>query len=821
MDMFIEDLRYAVRSLRRNPSFTAIAVLTLALGIGANTAIFSVINGVLLNPLPYPDSDQLVFVSERDQQLKKLFIAWPNYLDWRTQNQVFENIGVYNRDSFNLTGVGDPKRVLAAQVSADFFATFKVSPVLGRVLTREEDQPGASPVVILSHGFWERAFGSDAGIISRSISLNDRAYTVIGVMPKDFNFPARAEIWVSAGQLSNDWQHRNNHPGLYSVARLKPGVTIEQARADLNRIAASLETAYPDTNRGHSVAVDSLLETTVGDVSRTLWILFAAAALVLAVACTNVANLMLVRSANRNRELTIRAALGASRLRIGRQLLVESLLISFLGSAVGLLLASWLISALVIANTTVLPRANEISVDGRVLLFTATCSVITGVLFGLLPALRAGTGIPEQTLREAGRGLTPAKQKLRGALVVSEMALALVLLIGAGLLLRSFYRLTKADPGFNHDNVLSFTVTLPAAKYPKLEQRSSFYTDLLARLNALPAVESASLASGLPFGGSSWRTGFVVEGRPIPPTNDAPLLEACAVSPDYFHTMGIPVRAGRVFSETDDRRHLIGRDLSQMDDGARQVLALNAIVIDEEFARRYWPNENPVGKRIRLTPVDDGSPFITVIGVVGRVHMDRLTVESNRVQAYFSYLQFPFSNMAVVVKSPADVGTVTALARSEVQAVDPQQPIFNIRTLDRIRSDSIAAERLNMTLVSLFAALALLLAAIGIYGVISYSVAQRTHEIGIRMAVGAQPRDVLGLVARQGLTLALIGVAIGLFASFVVTRLMATMLFRVSATDTMTFILVPLFLFGVAAIASYVPARRAMKVDPVVALRAE
>ncbi|HEY8224362.1 MAG TPA: ABC transporter permease [Pyrinomonadaceae bacterium] len=821
MDTLLRDIRYAARSLRKNPGFTIVAVLTLALGIGANTAIFSIVNAVLLRPLPYPNSDELVFITERDQQMKKLFVAWPNYLDWRNQNQVFENIAVYNRDSFNLVGAGDPQRVLAAQVSADFFPTFKVNPVLGRGLTRDEDQPGASPVVLLSFGLWQRAFGGDAAVLNRTINLSDRAYIVIGVMPRDFDFPARAEIWISAGQLSNAWQHRNNHPGLYSVARLKPGITIEQARADLNRIAASLESSYPETNHGHGVAINSLLETIVGDVSRTLWILFAAAALVLAVACTNVANLMLVRAASRSRELTIRAALGASRLRLASQLLVESLSISLLGGVVGLLLARWLVSASVVAVTKNLPRAGEISLDARVLIFTAVCCLFTGILFGLIPAWRAGKSSPEQALKKAGRGVTSAKQRMRSVLVVSEMAMALVLLIAAGLLLRSFYRLTRVDPGFVHDNVLSFTVTLPATKYPKLEQRISFYTDLLTRLNASPAVQSASLASGLPFGGSSWRTGFVVEGQPIPQANDAPLLEACAVSPDYFHTMGIPLRAGRVFTESDNRQHLAGRDLSNLDDGALQVLGLNAIVIDEEFARRYWPNENPIGKRIRLAPVDAGSPYITVIGVVSRVNMDRLTVESNRVQAYFSCLQFPLSNMAVMIKSPLQIGQLTALARAEVQSVDPQQPIFNIRTLDRIRSESIAPERLNTTLLTVFAGLALSLAAIGIYGVISYAATQRTHEIGIRMALGARKGDVLGLVARQGLTLALIGVVIGLLAAFAVTRLMSQMLFRISATDTLTFVLVPLFLFGVAGVASYVPARHATKVDPLVALRYE
>ena len=821
MNSLLKDLRYSARTLLKSPGFTVVAVITLALGIGANTAIFSVINGVLLRPLPYPESQNLVFVSERDQQMRRLFIAWPNYLDWRAQNQVFESIGVYNRDSFNLAGAGEPQRLLAGQVSADFFSTLKVNPALGRSFHHDEDQPGGPLAVVLSYGLWQRAFGGDASVINRSITLNDRPYTVIGVMPKGFEFPARADIWVSAGQLSEGWQHRNNHPGLYAVGRLKQGITIERAKADLDRIAASLETEYPETNRGHGVAISSLLEDTVGDIGRSLWILFAAALLVLAVACTNVANLMLVRAAARSREFTIRTALGASRVRVARQLLVESLLVSFCGSLAGLLVARWLLSALVVTAATTLPRAAEIDLDGRVLLFTAASSVITGLLFGLIPAWRSGRLVPQQALTESGRGQGTGRQHTRNVFVVCQMAFAFVLLIGAGLLLRSFYQLSQVNPGFIHQNVLSFTVSLPQAKYRTIEQRSDFYHRLIERLNALPGVNSAGVTSGLPFGRSSWRSGFVVEGQPVPATNDTPQLEAYTVSPDYFRTMGIPLRAGRFFTEQDNRQHLAGRDLGQFDDGARLVLGLNAIVIDEEFARRYWPNESAVGKRIQLAPVDKGSPFLTVVGVVGRVNMDRLNVVSNRVQGYFSYLQFPLPNTAVVIKSPMDVAQLTALARTEIAAVDPQQPIFSIRTLDRIRSESVAPERLNMTLLSLFAGLALMLAAIGIYGVMSYTAAQRTHEIGIRMALGARPRDVLSLVARQGITLALIGVGAGLIGALLLTRLMSQMLFRVSATDAITFICVPLFLLLVAAVACYLPARRATKVDPLEALRYE
>jgi putative ABC transport system permease protein len=821
MATLIQDLRYGVRMLLKQPGFTLVAVLTLALGIGANTAIFSVVNAVLLRPLPYPDSNRLLFLSERDQQMRRLAIAWPNYLDWRAQNGVFENIGVYNRDSYNLIGAGDPKRVLAGQVSADFFATLKVNPVIGRVFTREEDQPGAAPVVVLSYPFWQSVFGGDSSILSRAISLNNRSYSVLGVMPAGFQFPERVEIWVSAGQLSNGWQHRNNHPGLFAVARLKDGVTVEQARADLDRIAGSLASQYPDTNKGHSVGITNLLENTLGNINRSLWILFAAAGLVLAIACANVANLMLVRSATRRKELAIRAALGAGRLRLARQLLAESLMVSAIGSFVGLLLAYWLLSALVATTTAGLPRAGEINLDARVLIFTAGCSVLTGILFGLVPAIRAGRIEPEQELKESGRGPGSLKQKTRGLLVVSEVALALVLLVGAGLLLRSFYRLNQVNSGFDYDNVLSFALTPPAAKYSTVEQRVSFYQSLIEKMSTQPGIQSAGLSSGLPFGGSGWRTGFAVEGQPVPTANEAPQLEACAVSPDYFRTMGIPLREGRYFTEQDNRQHLFGRDLSSLDEGAKLVMGVNAIVIDEEFARRHWPNESAVGKRIRLAPVDQGSPYLTVVGVVGRVKMDPLSVESNRVQAYFSILQLPTPTIVGVMKSSLDESQLAALARQGVQSVDPNQPIYGIRSLERIRSESIAPERLNLILLGLFAGLALLLAAVGIYGVISYAAAQRTHEIGIRMALGARPGDVLNLVASQGLRLATIGVAIGLGVAMALTRLMSQLLFRVSTTDAVTFLSVPMVLLVVAAIACYIPARRATKVDPLVALRQE
>lgn len=820
-----QDLRHSVRILFKNPGFTLIVIVTLALGIGANTAIFSVVNAVLLRPLPYAESEQLVFLNERRLKMENIYIAWPNYLDWREQNRVFEHIGVFSRDSYNLTGSGDPERLQAGQVTSDLFATLRIDALFGRVFSSNEDQPGAAPVVVLSHKLWQRRFGGDPNILNRIITLNDRSYTVIGVMPNGFQFPGRVELWVPAGQLSGvDWQNRDNHPGLYGVARLKDGVTIDQARADMDAIAFGLEKQYPRTNRDHRVMIKPLFETIVGDVRWVLWVLFAAAGFVLAVACANVANMLLARTAARQREMAIRAVLGASRARLTRQLLTESVMLSLLGSVAGLLLARWTVNLLLTIGANSIPRASEIRLDGRVFAFTIATSVLTGLLFSLAPA-RWVSRIPlQESIQEAGHNLVAGKQRTRDVLVIAEIALALVLLVGAGLLLRSFYKLNNVNPGFDFDHLLSFSLLLPKDKYTSSEQRNDFYSNLSQKLSVLPGVQSVGLSSGLPFGSSSWRVPFVVEGSPVPSLGEMPLLEACLVSPNYFRTLSIPLRAGRYFTELDNRQHVVGHGLNGIDKKALEAAGLYAIIIDEEFARRHWPNEDAVGKRLRLGPIDPGSPVLTVVGVVGRVKMDRLSVESNRVQAYFSYMQFPFPtfpNMTIVIKSQLEPSSLITAARQQVQAIDAHQPIYNIRTMKQVRADSIAPERLNLTLLGLFTALALVLAAVGIYGVVSYAVTQRTREIGIRMALGAHRRDVIRLIVRQGIVLALIGIAIGLAASLALMRLMSSLLFGVSPTDPATFSVISLLLLFIASLACYIPARRATKVDPMVALRSD
>jgi putative ABC transport system permease protein len=822
MQGLLKDLRYGLRTLLKEPTFALIAVVTLALGIGANTAIFSVIDAVLLRPLPYAESDRLVLVNERSPQMDGMSISWPNYVDWRAQNQVFEKIAVFNRGNYNLTGNGEPERILTAQTTADLFATLRVNAALGRVYTEEEDKPGATPVVVLSHGLWQRRFGGDPSVVNRTIQLNDRAYTVIGVMPQGFQFPSRVEMWTPAGPLSAqpNWQQRGNHPGLYGVARLKPGVTIEQARADMDNIAAGLEKLYPNSNQGNRVRMMPLLENYVRDVRRALWFMFGAVGMVLLIACANVANLLLARAATRQKEMAVRTALGAGRWRIARQLLTESVLLALIGGGVGLSLAPWGVKLILYISPDAIPRAQEIGVDVRVLAFTIAVSVLTGVIFGLVPAWQSGKVDVHETLKEAGRGNTGSRQWLRGGLVVTEIASALFLLVCAGLLIRSFYRLQQVNPGFSYDRLLSFTITLPQRKY-NTQQQSDFYQQLIEKTRALPGVESVAVASGLPLGNNGWQTSFTVEGQPAPPPGQTPLMEACVVSSDYFKAMGIPLKAGRYFTDQDNRQHLASRDLSGLSEEERQIAGLNSIVIDEEFARRHWPNEDAVGKRLRLG-TDPKMPTLTVVGVVGRVKIeDSLRSESRYVQGYFPFLQLPFGGMTVVVKHRLEPEQMTAAVRQQVLSLDPNQPVYNIRTMDQIHDESVASEKLNLTLLGLFASVALALAMVGIYGVISYSVTQRTHEIGIRVALGARGRDVLGLVIGQGMKLALVGVAGGVLISLALTRLMETLLFNVKATDPLTFAAIALLLTLVALLACYLPARRAAKVDPMIALRHE
>ena len=824
MQTLVQDIKYGVRMLLKNPGITAIVILALALGIGANTAIFSVVNSVLLRPLPYEEADRLVFLNEKSAVLDEMSISYPNFEDWRTQNQSFEKIGVYNRSSYNLTGAGEAERIVTGQVSADLFSVLRVNAGLGRVFTNDEDKRGGTPVVVLSYGLWQRRFAGQTSILNQQITLNGKPYTVIGVMPQDYQYPSRVEMWVPVGQLSDQasWKSRGNHPGLYGVGRLKPGVSFEQSVADMARVGANLEKQYPDSNTGNGIRLRPLLEIFVSDIRRALWVIFGAVAFVLLIACANIANLLLARASARKKEMAIRSALGAGRWRIARQLLTESILLSIVGGTLGLLLGRWGIQLILYISPDAIPRSREIGLDWKVLGFTLAISFITGILFGLVPALQAGEVDVHETLKDTGRGMS-GRSWLRSSLVVAEVATTLVLLIGAGLMIRSFYMLQKVNPGFSYEHLTSFSVSLPQKKYANEDGRANFYNQLLENLRNTPGVESVAAASGLPLGNNGWQTSFAIDGRPEPARGETPLMEACLVTPDYFKAMNIPLLRGRFFNDHDDRSHLAGKDLSKLSENEKTVAALNSIVIDEEFARRHWPNEEAVGKRIRLGggPDNGKSPVLEVVGVVGRVKMESLSQDSNRVQGYFPYNQFPQGSMTVIIKGSGDPNQMIAAGRQQVKAIDPDQPIFSPRTMGDIRAESVAPERLNLTLLSLFAGIALVLAIVGIYGVMSYAVTQRTHEIGIRMAIGASRADVFRMILGHGMKLTLIGVGIGLLGAFGLTRLMTTMLFGVAPTDATTFGSIAVLLIGVALLACFLPGRRATKVEPTISLRYE
>ena len=816
-----QDIRYAARMLLKNPGISIIVVIALALGIGANSAIFSVVNAVLLRPLPYEESERLVFLNEKSQVMDEMSISYPNYLDWRSMTQTFEKIGICNRGSYNLTGVGEAERIVTAQCSADLFAALRVNALHGRVYTNDEDKPGSTSVVVLSYPVWQRRFGGQTSILNQSITLNGKSYVVIGIMPASYTYPSRAEMWVSLGQLTDQssYKERGNHPGLYGIGRLKPGVTFEQAQADMNTIAVNLEKQYPDSNSGTAPRLRPMLEVFVGDVRRGLWVIFGAVAVVLLIACANIANLLLARATARRKEMAIRTAVGASRWRLARQLLTESVLLSLIGGGIGLALARWGVDLILYMSPDAIPRSREIGLDWTVLAFTAGISVLTGLIFGLLPAVQAADVDVHETLKESGRG-TSGRHWLRSSLVVGEVAATLVLLIAAGLLIRSFYLLQKVNPGFSDEQLTTFSISLPEKKYKTTEANTGFYDRLLENIRSLPGVESVAAASGLPLGNNGWQTGFRIDGRPEPKPEETPLMEACLVTPDYFKAMNIPVLRGRVFTESDNRSHLAGQDLSKLNEDEIFIKGATKVVIDEEFAKRYWPNEDPIGKRLIFGNREQPRK-LEVIGVVGRVKMESLNKNNDYVQGYYAFEQLPANDMTVIIKGASDPNQLIGSVRAAIKEIDPDQPIFGIRTMGEIRAESVQNERLNLTLLSLFAGIALVLALVGIYGVMSYAVTQRTHEIGIRMAVGARPRDVFTMILGHGMKLALIGVAIGLAGAFALTRLMTSMLFGVEPTDATTFAAIAALLIGVTLLACYLPGRRATKVEPTVSLRYE
>ena len=806
MESIVKDIRYGMRSLLKHPGFTAVAVITLALGIGANTAIFSVVNGVLLRPLPFKEPDRLMMIRETKlPQFPEFSVAPGNFVDWKKQNTVFERLVAFRGSSLNLVGTGDPERLRGMNVTEGFFAMLGAQPQLGRDFLLEEDQVGHSSVAILSHGLWQRRFGGDPKILNQVITLSGTGYTVIGVMPATFRFgggDAGTDLWTPMALTEQQAQNHGGH-NLAAIGQLKPGVTTAQASAEMSAIAGRLATQYP-ADVGWDVKIVPLLEYSVSSIKPALIVLVVAVGFVLLIACANVANLLLARAAGRQKEMATRTALGAGRWRIVRQLLTESLLLSLVGGGVGLLLAKWGMDLLLTLAPANLPRMSNVSLDGRVLAFTAGITLLTGVVFGLVPAWQLSKPNLSETMKDAGRGSTEGgrRQLIRSSLVVLEVASALVLLVGAGLVIKSFWRLQQVDPGFNPDNAVTASVQLPKAKYPEENQQVAFFQQLIQRVGALPGVQAAGAGHVIPLSGNDFVLRFEIDGRAPLPANASQSTNYYSVSADYFKAMGIPLRRGRSFTERDTN------------DSPRVAL------INETMAKKIFPDEDPIGKRITFDDRDKNPTWFEIVGIVGDVKQYGLE-QATTMQTYEPYTQQTFPYMTMVVRTGGDPATMGAAIRNEVLNLDKEQPTTNIQTLNQFFSTSIAQQRFSVVLLGVFAAVALVLAAVGIYGVLSYAVTQRTHEIGIRMALGAGRHHVLRLVVGKGMLLTLIGLAGGLIAAFALTRLMASLLFGVTATDPVTFASVATVLLGVALLACYIPARRATKVDPLVALRYE
>jgi putative ABC transport system permease protein len=819
MQTLLQDLRYGARMLLRKPGFTLIALATLSLGIGANSAIFSVVNGVLLREPPYREPQRLVMMwAERPQLqaqtgISDFPVSAADFVDWRDQNPVFEQIAAFHSQSFNITGSDDPQLLGGVRASANLFALLGVEARHGRVFLPEEDQLGNNRVVILSDGLWQRRFGSDLKIIGQSISLNNEPYTVVGVAPPDFQFPRKADL--PAGfrfplevdlytPLALTPEQRDNRIRDYLavIGRLRPQTSFEQAQAEMASIAGRLERQYPDTNQNKSVRLVSFHQQVVGKARPALLALLCAVGFVLLIACANVANLLLARGAARHKEMAIRAALGAGRWRMVRQLLTESLLLAASAGALAMLLAVWGVDLLRAILPDNLPRADEIGIDFRVFGFTLVVSLLTGIIFGLIPALQASrTGLNER-LKESGRSSGGgAHNRFRGMLVVSEIALALLLLVGAGLMLRSFVRLMSVDPGLDPQNVLTMDIRLPRGKYQP-PQQASFFQQLLERLRSAPGMQSVGAVYPLPLSGAEEGLGFGIEGRPPAAPGEQLTAGPRWVSPDYFKTLKIQLLKGRVFTEGD------------------AADSPPVLVINEAMARQYWPNEDPVGRRVAFNSRDNQPVWREIVGVVKDVRHVALDTES-KPQIYFPFTHFPSPMMTLVARTDGDPMNFVAAVRSQVQAIDRDQPVSNVHTMEELLARSVSERRFNLLLLAIFAGVALLLAAVGIYGVMSYSVEQRTHEIGVRMALGARTGDVLRLLLGQGMKLVAPGVAIGLAAAFGLTRLISTLLFDIRPTDPLTFVAIALLLTVVALLACYIPARRAAKVDPMVALRCE
>lgn len=795
------DLRYGIRMMLKHRTFTCVAVLALGLGIGANTAIFSVINAVVLRPLPYVDPARLVTILHDESNP----IAPANYFDLAQQSRSFESIAAAQWWEPNLTGHDEPEHLRGLQLTAQMFQLLGVSPVLGRTFNPDEDQPGRERVVVLSHRLWQRRFGGDAGVLGQQIAFDGESYTIIGVMPPDFQF---APFWATSAELWSplNLASRANDRGGQSLrvfARLKVGVNHAQAQSEVSTIFRRLEQEHPQANKGLGLSVESLHEKVVGKTRPALIILFAAVGFVLLIACANVANLMIARATSRQKEIALRTALGASTARISRQLLTESVMIALAGGAFGLLLGMAGVKALLSFGSSTLPRVQTVSLDLSVLGFTLGLSVITGLLFGLAPVLQTRSWSFNALLKEGSRGSSVGRRRVntRRLLVISEVALALMLLVGGGLMVRSFARLQAVDPGFNPQRLLTMTVSLAGSAHSTQPKRVAFFSELLARIESLPGVQSVSAINHLPLSGDVWTVPFLIEGRPAPPPGEKQSAVYRIIRPNYFRTMGGTLLKGRDFTVHDH-------------DSSSPV-----VIISEDFASRHWPNQDPLGKWIKVS--DEGPNPREIVGVVKALKQGDWTAEPN-LEMYLPHLQSPLPRgLTLVVRSTGDPLALVAGVENQVWSIDRSLPVSEIRTMEEVIAASIEQQRFNMFLLGLFASVALILAVVGIYGVMSDSVTSRTHEIGIRMALGAQRADVLRMVIRQGMALAAIGIGIGLLGAFWLTQFMSNLLYKISPTDQTTFILIPLVLAFVVLCACWIPARRATKVDPLEALRYE
>src|ERR1700683_1122455 len=812
MEVFLQDLRYGFRQLVKNPGFAIIAIVTLALGIGSNTALFTVVNGVLIGPLPFTHPDEFVAIASQTANFHESSISFPNLEDWQKDNRVFTGLAGYRGNDFVMTGNGEPERLHAQMISAEFFPVLGLNPVLGRVFSKEEDRPGAQPVVLLDDSYWKNKFASSREVLGRSLILNGQSYKITGVVHGRCPFFDPVQVFVSLGQWNDPlFRDRRVGMGTRAIARLKPGVTLVQARADTASVAKNLAETYPDADKDTVIALVPLKKDIVGDIEGTLFVLLGAVGFVLLIACANVANLLLARSTGRAREFAIRVAIGADANRVLRQLLTESVLLGIIGGLLGLALAQWGTRIVLAALPSTLPRSDNIHLDLRVLLFNIGLSLLAAIIFGLAPALKALRPNMAGTLKEGGRGTIGGRHSLQNVLVVTEMALSIVLLVGAGLMIRTLAALSSVNPGFNAQNVLTYATTYPPGKFVNATAGRAALRDLTERFASVPGVEAASaMAGSLPMQGDS-ELPFWVEGKPKPSSdNDMSVALWYAVQPNYFKVMGIPLIRGRLISPEDVAS---GRAVT---------------VVDEHFAREFFPNEDPIGKHINTDVV---FMQLEIVGVVGHIHHWGLADKGHgTLQSEFYMLLpnlpeqvFPLisSGIVMVVRTSSNPSGFTGAVRQAAIQYDPGQVVFDFEPMEQIVSDSIGLQRFTMVLLGVFSALALVLSGVGIYGVISYMASQRTNEIGIRVALGAQRRDIMRMVVGQGMRVALVGVAVGLVAALALTRLMSNLVFGVKATDPLTFAGVVIVLGGVAMAACYVPAQRATRIDPIIALRYE